>query len=201
MDEKIGEIIVKIARNAIEKYVKEGKIIEIPKNVPNELKEKRGVFVTIYKKHNDKKELRGCIGFSHPIKPLAQALIEAAISATEDPRFEPLKENELDKIVIEVSILTEPELIKVKNPKDYPKHIEIGKHGIIIEKGWKVGLLLPQVAVEEKWDQETFLCYACVKAGLEPEDWLKGDVNVYRFSAEIFAETEPNGKVIKISYS
>ena len=90
-------------------------------------------------------------------------------------------------------------LIEVKNPREYPEKIEVGKDGLIIENGpWK-GLLLPQVAVEFKWDAREFLENLCLKAGLTPDCWLDRNARIWKFQAEIFAEEEPNGKVVKKS--
>jgi len=190
-----GKIFVKTARIVIEHYLKTGETI-----FPEEIKkynEKRGVFTTIKNYKNN--ELRGCIGFPFPIYPLWKALVLSSISAaTEDPRFEPMKIEELEKCIIEISILSEPEIIKVENPEDYPNNIEIGKHGLIVQYGIYSGLLLPEVAVEENWDEYTFLSYTCLKAGLPPDAWLKLPVKIYRFTSQIFREVEPKGEVIEV---
>lgn len=138
------DFILKLAREAIETYIKTGKKIPIPKEYPKELGEKRGVFVTIYKKP---KELRGCIGLPYPQQFLIEGIIGAAVEVCEDPRFPPLSKEELKEIFIEVSVLTEPKLIRVKNPKEYTKEIKIGKHGLILMNGSCGGLFLPQVPV------------------------------------------------------
>ena len=197
-----GEFLVKLARRAVEEYLSKGVQIEPPENTPPNLREKRGVFVTINKiievEGSRIKRLRGCIGFPYPVMPLVKATIEAAISAaTEDPRFKPLEINELKSVVFEVSILTLPELIKVNNPKEYPSKIKIGIDGLIVEKGFFKGLLLPQVAVEWNWSPEEFLSNCCIKAGLTPDAWLDRDVRIYKFQAEIFEELEPYGRIIK----
>lgn len=190
---KEGELAVKIARETIENYVKGKSINEY--EVPESFKKKSGVFVTIntYPEH----ELRGCIGYPEPFFPLIESLTKSAMSATEDPRFPPLSEKELDGIVVEVSLLTPPELIKVAKPKDYIKNVEIGKDGLIAAKGYFRGLLLPQVPVEWDWDVEEFLSETCMKAGLMPDAWLEKDTRLYKFSAEIFMEVEPRGKVVE----
>ena len=147
------------------------------KDVPK-LKEKRGVFITLYKDG----VLRGCIGYPYPTLPLGKALVNAAISAAyNDPRFPPLKKEELKDIKVEISILTEPKLVK-----DPLKEIKIGKDGIIIEKGIHTGLLLPQVAKEYEWDVKTVLEQTCWKAGLEKDCWKNS--KVYRFQAKIIKE-------------
>lgn len=191
-----GEYLVKLARNAVEKYLKTRKILAMPENVSPKLMEKCGVFVTLNSVKHGKKELRGCIGFPFPSEPLAKAVIEAAIdSAARDPRFPSVTLKELDSIVFEVSVLTPPELISINKPTDYPTRIKVGQDGLIVERGsWK-GLLLPQVPVEWNWDEEEFLCQSCIKAGLPPDNWLLKDTKVYRFQAIIFEELEPKGKI------
>ncbi len=180
------DFILKLARNAIESYVKEKKVIDLPKEYPKELDEKKGVFVTIYKKST--KELRGCVGFPYPQLPLVKGIIEAAIAACEDPRFKPLDEKELNDIFIEISILSKPQLIKVKNPKEYLEKIEIGKHGLIIKKGIFSGLLLPKVPIEFNWSVEEYLENLCFKAGLTPDSWADPNSEIYKFETEVFIE-------------
>jgi uncharacterized protein (TIGR00296 family) len=179
------DFILKLAREAIETYVKTGRKISVPKDYPKELNEKRGVFVTIYKKP---KELRGCIGLPYPQKPLIEGLIEAAYEACEDPRFPPLSKEELKDISIEVSVLTEPELIKVKNPKDYFKEIKLGKHGLILINGSCGSLFLSQVPIEQKWNIEEYLENLCYKAGLTSDTWMDPLSMIYRFETEVFSE-------------
>jgi uncharacterized protein (TIGR00296 family) len=178
------DFILKLVREAIETYVKTGKKISIPKNYPEKLNDKRGVFITIYKKS----ELRGCIGLPYPEKPLIEGLIEASVSVCSDPRFESLKKEELKDILIEVSVLTNPELIKVSKPTDFFEKIEIGKHGLIIIKGLQGGLFLPKVPVEQNWNIEEYLENLCYKAGLLADDWLDPKSKIYRFEADIFQE-------------
>ena len=189
-----GKLAIKIARTVIENHIKKEQIPEF--EVPKKFRENSGVFVTINK--FPKKMLRGCIGFPEPQFPLIDALIDASkSSSTRDPRFPPVNERELGKIIIEVSILTPPKLIEAKKPKDYLGEIKIGRDGLIIEKGLYRGLLLPQVPVEWKWDVREFLSQTCMKAGLLADCWFDEDTKVYKFSAEIFAEEEPNGNVVR----
>ncbi len=177
--------LLKIARETVELWTRKKKKL-IPKNFPESFREKRGVFVSIHTK--DTNELRGCIGYPEPVYPLIGALVESAISACMDPRFEPVKPEELKNLKIEVSVLTKPGIVSVGNPKDYPKKIKIGKDGLIIERGFQKGLLLPQVAEEWGWDAKEFLSHTCMKAGIEPNAWLGKDVKVCKFRAEIFSE-------------
>lgn len=188
-----GDLAVRLARQAIEDCLRKG-IRTNPKNPPTVFDKKRGVFVTI-KKNNNMKELRGCIGRPYPVMPLKDAIIISAINAArDDNRFTPLTTEEIDEVVIEVTVLTVPKCIEVK-PEDIPDSIEIGRHGLIVITGGRyAGLLLPQVAVEHGFDSTEFLCQTCMKAGLMPDAWLEG-AEVYLFEGQIFEETEPGGKV------
>jgi len=188
---KEGEFLVRLARQTIETYLLSGKKLPVPK-ASAKLCERRGVFVTLMK-HG---ELRGCIGYSLPTLPLVEAVVDAAVSsAVSDPRFTPMTLDEFSDTQIEVSVLTPPELIEVKDPRDYPKHIEIGRHGLIVEYAGHAGLLLPQVPIEWGWDTEEFLSQTCMKAGLMPDCWLREGVRIGRFSAQIFSEKEPGGPI------
>lgn len=185
-----GTFLVRLARKSIEKYLLEGELLE--EEVTEKLKKPRGVFVTLLK-HG---ELRGCIGFPFPSLPLAEATVKAAISsATSDPRFPPVTIEEMEEITIEVSVLSPPEPIVVKDPREYPSHVRIGRDGLIVEWRGFSGLLLPQVAVEWNWDPEEFLSQTCIKAGLGADWWLRKDVKISKFTAQIFSEIEPKGKV------
>lgn len=187
-----GELAVRLARKAIEECLKNGKKIS-PDNLPKVFKEKRGVFVTLNKKKGSK-ELRGCIGRPYPILPLGEAIIVSAINAArDDPRFHPVKPEEINDLVIEVTVLTIPKRIKAK-PKELPDKIVIGKDGLIVAAGMSSGLLLPQVAVEHGFDSTEFLCQTCMKAGLMPDAWLNG-AEVYSFEGQIFEEIEPGGEI------
>jgi hypothetical protein len=123
-------------------------------------------------------------------------VIEAAISAaTQDPRFPSVTPQELDHIAFEVSVLTPPERVTAEKPTDYPSKIDVGRDGLIIERGYRKGLLLPQVPVEWNWNTEEFLCQTSMKAGLSPDAWLTKDTKIYRFQAIIFEETSPKGTI------
>ncbi len=191
-----GELLVRLARKAVEEYVRRRKTIEPPEDTPPELREKMGVFVTLNNRHAPPQmALRGCIGFPLPIYPLVEATINAAIyAAVDDPRFPPVRESELDDLVLEVSVLTPPEPVE-SPPEERPKKIKVGRDGLIVEKGIYSGLLLPQVPIEWGWDEEEFLVQTCWKAGLPPDCWLDPDTKVYRFTAEVFEEEEPWGPV------
>ncbi len=181
-----GTAAVKLARSAVERYVKTRETVEVPPNLPEVFNEKRGVFVTL----NKRGDLRGCIGYPYPMAPLVDAIVDSAISAAaRDPRFPPVAEAELEELRVEVTVLTPPEKINAK-PKDLPDKIVIGKHGLIVKRGIHQGLLLPQVAPEHGMDKEDFLSHTCMKAGLYPDDWLDDGTEVYSFEGQIFGEIE-----------
>lgn len=195
-----GEFLIHLARNTVKQYLQNEEKLEPPKGTAKKLFEHCGVFVTINSVRGGGKELRGCIGYPYPTSPLVEAVIDSAINAaTQDPRFEPLSLDELDGVVFEVSVLTPPELVQVVNPKEYVKSIKVGEDGLIIEKGFYKGLLLPQVPVEWGWCEEEFLCQCCVKAGLPPDSWLTKGVKLFKFRAIIFEEEMPNGTIKRLS--
>ena len=193
-----GSYVVSLARATLESYVKSGKFV---KTAPaaSYLSEKRGVFVTLNTTSAGDEKLRGCIGFPYPVKPLAEAVQEAAVAAcSEDPRFPPVRADELPRIEVEVSVLTLPVPLEVEKRQDMPSMLKIGQDGLIISTSITSGLLLPQVATEHKMDAEQFLCNACMKAGLPPDSWLQPSTKVQTFQADIFAEKVPRGEVERV---
>ncbi len=149
-----------------------------PPPARKELLECVGAFVTLHKKD----ALRGCIGIFESPKPLYQTVQEMAqASAFEDPRFPPVRKDELQHLDVEISVLSP--LRRIQDPSE----IDVGTHGIYIIKGYNRGVLLPQVAVDQGWDRDTFLGHTCMKAGLSPDAW-KGDVEIHVFTAEVFGE-------------
>ena len=191
-----GKFLVELARRAVEEHLKTRKKISVPKDASKKLLQACGVFVTINAVADGEKDLRGCIGYPYPTEPLAQAVIESAISsATQDPRFYPLSLSELDSVVFEISVLTPPQLIEAKKSSEYPSKVKVGEDGLIVERGVFKGLLLPQVPVEWKWDCEEFLCQCCIKAGLPPDNWLLEGTRIYKFQAIIFEEEKPRGEI------
>ena len=181
LNKKDQTLLLKLARDAIDTSFKD---LDIDTSKVGHLTQLRGCFVTLHKNN----QLRGCIGFPKPIMPLYEQIITAAKAAAfEDPRFSPLSKNELKDIVIEISILTKPELLKVKNCDEYLKEIEIGRDGLII-KGQNSGLLLPQVATEYNFNQKQFLECLSEKAGMDKDTWKNLENKIYRFRAEIFSE-------------
>ncbi len=187
-----GIAAVRIARKVVEDYLTREKIPAL--EFPERFREKMGVFTTI--STYPERELRGCIGFPEPVLPLKDALVESAISAAiNDPRFPPMSPRELDRVVFEVSLLTPPKEIVAKDRKKLPEIVKVGRDGLIVERGFYKGLLLPQVPVEWGWDSEEFLAQTCWKAGLPMDCWLDPRTRVYSFTAEIFEEEEPRGRI------
>lgn len=188
-----GEIATKMARRAIEEYI-DIKLI-IKNSYGGKFVEKRGVFTTITKVSG---ELRGCIGFPEPVYPMGEAVIKSAISAAvNDPRFPPVTKEEMDELVMEVSLLTRPTVLETKNRKDLPSLIKPGLDGLIATRSAFSGLLLPQVAVDENMDSKSFLDSVCWKAGMEPDCWKDPETTISTFNAEIFYEVEPRGPVFR----
>jgi AmmeMemoRadiSam system protein B/AmmeMemoRadiSam system protein A len=177
LSEEDKEILTDIARKTIQCKVKGETLPEFKVESPI-LKENRGAFVTI-KEHG---QLRGCIGYMKAMKPLYITIQEMAESAAlRDPRFPPVTPAELDKLELEISVLTP--LRKIEDINE----IEIGKHGILLKKGYQQGVFLPQVATEQGWDRITFLEQVCHKAGIYDKNcWKDEDAEIYIYSAEVF---------------
>ena len=191
-----GDMAVHLARSTIETFLDKGIALSLSDvDLSDIFSEKRGVFVTLTKQGM----LRGCIGYPYPGSPLGNAIIDSAISAaTKDPRFPAVDSTEMDDIVVEVTVLTQPELIDVQ-PHELPGVIEIGKHGLIVKEGYSQGLLLPQVAPENDFDAVEFLDQTCLKAGLSPDAWQRG-AQVYCFEGQIFKESVPRGDVVEENF-
>jgi hypothetical protein len=171
--------LLKIARQSVETAVREKKLYPVPADESEALRNARGAFVTL-KEHGD---LRGCIGYMSPLKPLAETVRDvAAYAALEDRRFRPVSENELGILDYEISVLSP--LHRVEDISQ----IHVGQHGLLIRKGEYEGVLLPQVPTEEGWDRSTFLEQVCVKAGLPQQAWKDEDADLFMFSALVFAE-------------
>ena len=169
---------------------------ELLKELTKKFTEKAGVFTTI--ETYPERELRGCIGFPYPVHSLWKALLASAEEAAfGDPRFKPLTAEELPVVVFEVTVLSTPEKITVRHPYELPEKIQVGTHGLMVRCSWASGLLLPQVAVEFGWNGEEFLSHTCIKAGLPSDAWKRGDVEVYRFTGQIFSEELPDGNVVE----
>jgi len=186
MNKKNKEYLLRIARRAIEKYFQDEGVFQIEEDeLPKPLKEKKGIFVTLWK--DDK--LRGCIGNLESQKPIYQSVIDNSLaSALLDSRFTALKKDELNDIKIEISILSE--LKKIPNFTDYNsflKYLNKYKPGLLIKKGTYQATFLPQVW-EDLNSAELFISHLCEKAGLQKDEWKKMDLEIYQYSAEVFKE-------------
>ncbi len=183
LTEEDGKALLKIARDSVS-YALLNKQYQLPQEVMRRFSERRGVFVTLHKD----KELRGCIGFLQPVFPLGRAIAEAAKAAAfSDPRFKPLSKDELSEVSFEISVLTVPELISSKG-EGCAGLINVGKDGLVVEMDGCSGLLLPQVAEENKLSVEEFLSCTCLKAGLPEDSWKDKRCRIYKFQAQIFSE-------------
>jgi uncharacterized protein len=168
--------LLQLARDAIVAHI--SRFAEPALSIEGVFARRGGAFVTLHT-HGS---LRGCIGHVEADEPLGYVIPRCAISAaTQDPRFATVGPGELADLDIELSLLGPLE------PIAGPADIEIGRHGLIVERGWSRGLLLPQVASEWKWDAETFLTHTCRKAGLRDDAWKRG-AKLWRFEAEVFGE-------------
>jgi len=179
MEEENKRRLLKLARKVIEHYFK-GEDFDLEK-IPEELKEKRGVFVSLH----EEGELRGCIGYIEPIKTIYEGVKENALRAAfKDPRFLPLTEEELGKVKIEISLLSKPKKIKFSSPQELLERLKPGE-GVILKKGDFQATFLPQV-----WEmipnKVIFLEQLSLKAGLRRESWKEAEIFVYQ--AEVFEE-------------
>ena len=146
-----------------------------------ELRRRAGAFVTL----TQSEELRGCIGSIEPVAPLYVAVSQSAISAAfRDPRFRPLRSEELPGIHVEISVMGPIErVVEIEE-------IVVGRDGLIVRRGGYAGLLLPQVATDYGWDREMFLQQTCYKAGLPRNSWREAGTTIEKFAAEVFGEKE-----------
>ena len=183
LDEDDKAALLELARTTVERKVR-GETVPAPKLDRPRLKAPGAAFVTL----NKDGHLRGCIGHMVARMPLQQCIREMAIAAaSQDRRFPPVRPDELERIEIEISVLTP--MIKVPDPSI----VKVGRDGLYIKQGFRTGVLLPQVPVENGWDREAFLAYTCRKAGLPLDAWKKG-AEIYRFEAQVFREKEHDKK-------
>jgi len=196
-----GETLIKFARENIEYYLEKSKRIIVSDSLKEKFSDKYGVFVTLNVHNFEGNPLRGCIGYIEPNYSLFDVVHRVSVSsATEDPRFPSVTLDEMDNIVIEISILTPPKLIEVNDPLEYLEKIVIGRDGLIAEKGMRRGLLLPQVPVDHNrnWDVKTFLEHTCSKAWLSSDAWRDiKRTKIYSFQAILFEEKAPRGEIIR----
>jgi len=173
--------LLRVARHSLENFLKNGDRIQFPTEIPI-LLEKRAVFVTLRNKRNG--DLRGCIGQSKPRYPLIEAIAKTVISsAVDDIRFPSLTIDELPDLLIEINVLSP---LSPSKPED----VQIGKHGLMINKGSRGAIFLPEVAVSNAWDLHTFLDELCRKADLPEGSWHDREAELYVFESETWSENE-----------
>ena len=173
--------LLRVARQSLENFLENGNLIQFPTEIP-ELLEKRAVFVTL--RNRDHGDLRGCLGQSKPRYPLIEAVAKTVISsAVDDTRFPSLTLDELPDLLIEINVLSPLALSK-------PEDVKIGKHGLMINKGSKGAIFLPEVAVSNGWDLHTFLEELCRKANLSEGSWHDCEAELYVFESEAWDENE-----------
>ncbi len=197
-----GKTLITFARDNIENFLRDSRRIIVPEVIKQKFSDKYGAFVTLNKANYEGNPLRGCIGYIEATYSLYDAIHKVSVSsATEDPRFPSVTLDEMDEIIIELSILTPPKVIEVNDPNEYLEKIVIGRDGLIAQQGeWRRGLLLPQVPVDQdrNWDVKTFLDHTCLKTGLPMNAWQDIErVKISSFQAILFEETEPRGKVVR----
>jgi uncharacterized protein len=179
-----GKELILLARQSIDASFSRTNL-KITDKIKRKFVEKQGVFVTL----TIDGELRGCIGYPEPVLPLYSAVVEASQAAAfSDSRFDVLTKEEFSKVKIEISVLTVPELIKVKKAEEYLAKIKVSSDGLIIRGEYGSGLLLPQVFVEYKCNALKALEMTCNKAGLNADSWKNLSNKIYKFQAQIFSE-------------
>jgi AmmeMemoRadiSam system protein A len=178
LDDEARNELLKIARGTLDRALLTGQMPEYPVTRP-ELLEHAGAFVSLH----EGEDLRGCIGHISPDRELYKVVQSCAVSAAlEDTRFRPVAAEELPLMTIEISVLTPLQ------PVSAPDEIEVGKHGLYVVRGFRRGLLLPQVATQYGWDRETFLSETCRKAGLPENAWRDRAATIFSFEAQVFSE-------------
>lgn len=181
MNQEVKNYLCAIAKNAIaEELGKEVGKVDRPED--EILDEKRGVFVTLEIGGG----LRGCIGRIMPVYPLEEAVRRNAVNAAfDDSRFSPVSGNEFDDLDIEISVLTVPQKMEYKDADDLLKKLKLGEDGVVLKKGYHQSTYLPQVWDKIK-DKEIFLSSLCMKAGMPPDEWKKGEIEVLTYRVEKF---------------
>lgn len=188
-----GSEAVSLARAAAWSEVRGGAPVPVPDS--GRFGDNSGAFVT-YSTFPDH-SLRGCIGYPMPVLPLGAAIADAARAACHDPRFPDLTERELERVTVEVTVLTVPVPLPGDSPGSILDAIEIGRDGLMLELRGHRGLLLPQVPVEWGWGKEEYLAHLSVKAGLPPDAWTHPRAVISAFRGEVYRETSPGGDVVQ----
>lgn len=177
--------LLKLARTSVETAVRQRRLYDFNGAGFESLMQERGAFVTL----KEKGELRGCIGYVAPVKPLSYTVRDvAAFAALKDSRFPPVSTGELPQLEYEISVLS-----PLRRVLDV-KQIEVGRHGLVVRRGDNEGLLLPQVPVEQKWDRMTFLAETCRKAGLPADAWRDERTDIFMFTALVFGDHSPKAQ-------
>jgi len=193
MDAESGKAAVRYARAEVMSEAAGNRRGDPPEG--EEFSQPRGAFVTL--NTYPKGMLRGCIGYPYPVFPLAKTISESARAACHDPRFPDLSAKEAERVTVEVTVLTVPELLDASTPEEIQASIKIGRDGLMLEHQGRRGLLLPQVPLEQGWDVLEYLRGLSHKAGLFYDAWAQPEVRIYRFEGEIFHETSPYGDIVR----
>ena len=173
--------LLEVARKSLEIFLKNGRRTKFTTEFI-ELLKKRAVFVTLRKR--DTGDLRGCIGQTEAQNTLIEAVAKTAISAAvDDSRFPRVNLNDLANLLIEINVLTPMFAIS-------PENVVVGKHGLLLCKGPRRGLFLPEVAVSQGWDRLTFLDELCRKANLPRGSWRDADAELQAFESESWEDIE-----------
>lgn len=187
MTKQSQKFFLNLARHTLEHFFTTGQTMDFRlcgNDIDDELKEKRGTFVTLTK-HG---QLRGCIGHIEPVQEIYKDVIDNVLSAAfQDFRFGPLRQEELSDVEIEISVLTLPQKLEYSSPEDLLEKLQPLHDGVIIQKGRYGATYLPQVW-EDLSDKEEFLSSLCQKAGLSSDEWRKGELRVQTYQAEVFSE-------------
>jgi len=171
--------LLALARKSVEHAVSEGKPYVPQESASDALNQERGAFVTL----TEAGALRGCIGYTSPVKPLYITVRDTAqFAALRDPRFQPVGVTELPRLEYEISVLSPLRRVTEIG------QIKVGEDGLLMKNGDSEGLLLPQVPVEQNWDRQTFLEQTCVKAGMPRDCWKEEDTDIFLFTAVVFNE-------------
>ena len=180
----VRQALLALARRTLDAHLRRGPLPGLPPDVPPGMR--RGAFVTL----EARGELRGCVGRATSDRPVAEMVRAMTVAAAaEDPRFPPVTLPELADIALQISVLSEPRAV----PPGERDRIDTGRVGLIVSRGASSGLLLPQVAVEQRWSAEQFLAATARKAGLTPQAWREPSTDVFAFTADVFGDEERPG--------
>ena len=193
-----GEELVRAARKILTGFVNSAKFDRqaVAKHTRKFI-DKHGVFVRA--EHWPTRTPRGSMGFVHPRIEIGSALIEAAIGAAEDKDFVPISHKEIEHVVVEVDVLSDPVELK-GSAASRLREVKSGRDGVIATYGFHTGIVLPIEASENDWKNEEILRHACMKAGLGADSWKRGDVKLHKFTSQVFRELSPDGPIEEIIF-